>query len=184
MNREPAGDAALLVALQRGSTDALAELYDRYAPLMTAVASRLLGNRRDAEDLVHDVFIEAWDRSGSYDAERGNVQSWLMIRLRSRANDRWRTLATARRRGVLLEPEDEETPDELMVEQADQARARGLLDKLDPDQREVVDLAYFEGLSNRDIAERCSLPLGTVKSRLSRAIARLREHTSGMQELR
>jgi len=178
---EPESDDALLAALERGEPDALAEMYDRYASLMTAIAYRLLNNRRDAEDLVHDVFLEAWQKADTYDAQRGSVRSWLMVRLRSRATDRKRTLATARSRSVLLDVPDQTAGEDEVFELARQAGTHSLLESLDTEQRRVVNLAYFEGLTSRDIAKRCSLPVGTVKSRLSRAIARLREqaHAGG-----
>ena len=72
-------DLALIAALERGDQMALTELYDRYAPLMNAIAVRLLDSRRDAEDLVHDVFIEAWQKIGSYDPGRGTVRAWLLL---------------------------------------------------------------------------------------------------------
>lgn len=95
-------DDALVKLLAAGDQDALAELYDRYSAMMVGVAVRLLNNNRDAEDLVHDVFIEAWQKASSFDPTRGTVRSWLMVRLRSRAADRRRTLSTARARAVLL----------------------------------------------------------------------------------
>ena len=177
-------DAPLLEAIQQGDQAALAELYDRYAGLMTGVAVKLLNNRKDAEDLVHDVFIEAWQKCASYDPERGSVRSWLMVRLRSRASDRRRSLSSARDHAVLLsvsaEPEERDEVLELMA----QAQAHSLLESLDLEQRRVVDLAYFEGLTNRDIAERCNIPLGTVKSRLSRAIRALRDRADAAPGVR
>lgn len=169
-------DHDLLEALKRGEQRALADLYDRYASMMLGVAFRLLNNSRDAEDLLHDVFLEAWQKAATYDASRGSVKAWLMIRLRSRASDRRRTLATARDKAVLLQPlEVSRSSDNEVLDLTEQAHTHELLHRLDPEQRQVIELAYFEGLSGRDIAQRCNVPIGTVKSRLSRAIVRLRE---------
>lgn len=144
---------------------------------MIAVACRVLHSPRDAEDVVHDVFLEAWHRARHYDPERGSVQTWLMMRLRSRALDR---LRSARRRADLAaraaEAESLDGPSLVDTGGApsDAQELRGLLSSLGTDQRHVLELAYFEGLPLADIAERLSLPLGTVKSRLSRAVSELR----------
>ena len=90
-------DAARVAQMATGSTEALAALYDSHAAPMFALAQRMLGDRRDAEDLVHDVFLEAWRRSSAYDPARGSVRSWLLVRVRSRALDRRRALEVARR---------------------------------------------------------------------------------------
>ena len=84
---DPTADAELVLAMARGKTDALAKLYDLHAPVMLALAQRILGSKNDAEDLVHDVFLEAWRRAADYDPERGTVRAWLILRTRSRAID-------------------------------------------------------------------------------------------------
>jgi RNA polymerase sigma-70 factor (ECF subfamily) len=121
-------DRDLLAAIGKGDHAALAELYDRHAPQMLAVALRILQDRRDAEDLLHDVFLEAWQKTDSYDAERGTVRTWLLMRVRSRAIDRMRTLAVAREHGMVLShvelpaaPEDPSVaPDRARARQASQ----------------------------------------------------------------
>jgi len=153
----------------------LEDLYDEHAARMLRVANRILGNRADAEDLVHDVFVEAWRKAASYDAARGTLRAWLMVRVRSRAIDRLRSLQMARRKGleqsaqlmdVTAQPPHPTGPDG--------TRARAAVGKLSQAERSVVELGYFEGLTCREIAERCEIPLGTVKSRLSSALGRLR----------
>src|SRR5262245_53600870 len=93
----PDSDAARVAEMATGSTEALAALYDSHAAPMFALAQRVLGDRRDAEDLVHDVFLEAWRRASAYDPARGSVRSWLLVRVRSRALDRRRALEVAQR---------------------------------------------------------------------------------------
>ena len=95
-------DQRLLIAIRQGNRTALAELYDRHASQMLAVAARILQNPRDAEALLHDVFLEAWQKAESYDAGRGTVRTWLLTRMRSRAIDRLRTVAVARAHGMAL----------------------------------------------------------------------------------
>ena len=179
---EPASDEALIEAIKRGDESALAELYARYSALMMGVACRLLANQRDAEDLLHDVFLEAWQKAATFDAARGSVRAWLMIRLRSRASDRRRNLATARDKAVLLQPGEPGDHHDEVFDLAQQARATQMLETLDTDHREVIALAYFEGLSTADIAARCNVPVGTVKSRMSRAMARLRDAANANAE--
>jgi RNA polymerase sigma-70 factor (ECF subfamily) len=168
-------DRELVASLAGASRDALAELYDRFAPQMLGLALRILRSRRDAEDLVHDVFIEAWQKAASYDGSRGSVRAWLLLRVRSRAIDRARSLATAREWAMA---EAASTPPSRVgpaqAAAPDQARARKALQELPPAQRTLVELAYFEGLSCRDMAERLGIPVGTIKSRLFAAMKSLR----------
>ena len=169
-------DQELLAAAANGSVDSLAQLYDRYAPLMLGVARRLLPDPAAAEDLVHDVFLEAWRSADSYVAERGSVRTWLLVRLRSRALDRLRADQVRTRKlepgmgtawiGESAHDELQRVPDRRLVIEA--------LAQLDVQQRETLELAYFEGLSAREIAERTRAPIGTVKSRIASGLARLR----------
>ncbi len=174
-----------LQAAAAGDREALGQLYDRFSPAMTAVAQRVLGSAREAEDVVHDVFLEAWHRARHYDRSRGSVQTWLMLRLRSRALDRLR--ASQRRARVLQASatDEAETPPTAEA-QRDSAQLaehlRGVLSELGHDQRAVLELAYFEGVALADIATRLSVPIGTVKSRLSRAIVELRTRMESQEK--
>ena len=174
---DAAADRKAIAAVKTGDRPALAELYDRYARQMLGVAYRILGNRRDAEDLLHDVFIEAWQRAGSYDERRGSVRAWLLLRVRSRAVDRVRALAVAQQHAMARahEGRGRDAADDQPDRAADGARARRALQGLSEEQRSAVQLAYFEGQTCREIAARCEIPVGTVKSRLSAAIANLRK---------
>jgi RNA polymerase sigma-70 factor (ECF subfamily) len=161
----------LLTAILAGNRDALGTLYDRHAPRMLGLAVRILRDRLDAEDLVHDVFLEAWHRAAAYDSSRASVRSWLVMRTRSRALDRARALGVARRHALHMhQPEYA-----LSTDAVERFRPEGALAALSAEQREVVQLAYYCGLSCREIAAQCGIPLGTVKSRLSAAIAKLRQ---------
>jgi len=167
-------DAHLLVAAARGDVTALGRLYDRHAPAMLGVASRILRGRQDAEDLVHDVFVEAWQRAGDYDARRGSVRSWLLVRVRSRGIDRLRSLEAARR-AAMIPPGPEADRSEPLWEGPDRERARAALAALPEEQRRLVELGYYEGLSCAEMAQRVGIPIGTVKSRLAAAVAKLRQ---------
>jgi len=172
----PESDEALVSAIARGDTEALAALYDRHAPLMLGLARRIVIGKPEAEDIVHDVFVEAWRRAADYDENRGSVKAWLLLRTRSRAIDFRKSAGVARTvptgdddwLAALADPRvaDSEAPD--------RARLRQLLSSLSEDQREVLFLGYFEGLSSSEIANRIGAPIGTVKSRVAAALAALR----------
>jgi RNA polymerase sigma-70 factor (ECF subfamily) len=175
-------DELLLQAVARGDRDALGALYDRCAGEMWAVALRFLGGAREAEDLVHDVFLEAWHRARHYDRTRGSVRTWLMLRLRSRALD-WLRSA---RRNVLVGFEETKVDPAAIAEpdvawRGDRELHGGLAD-LPREQRIVLELAYFAGYSHAEIALRLEIPLGTVKSRMTRAILALRSRLNPSEE--
>jgi RNA polymerase sigma-70 factor, ECF subfamily len=169
-------DVRLIAAMCRGDRDALASLYDRYATLLLAVATRMLGERREAEDLVHDVMLEVWRQAADYDTTRGTVRAWILVRLRSRALDRKKSVGATRVIAVDPERLHQETDDR--VEDPafgpDRAAVRRALMALPEDQRTVLELGYFEGLSSSEIAARIDAPVGTVKSRVAAALAKLR----------
>jgi len=170
---DDAGDADLVLAVARGERHALAALYDRYGPTMLALALRIVRDKREAEDLLHDVFLEVWRTAKDYDPVRGRVRTWLCIRMRSRALDRQKSARISRKSGdesvlerVAVDPDVDGSPD--------RARLRLALADLPPEQRRVLELGYFEGLSCSEIAERIAAPIGTVKSRVAAALAKLR----------
>lgn len=169
-------DARLVADMACGESEAFACLYDRYASLMTAVARRLLGQAGDVEDLVHDVFIEAWRNADGYDPGRATVRTWLLVRLRSRALDRRRSA-----KWVTLSRNDDGACSERPVETSeeaelapDRAAIRRALQVLPSEQRAVLEMSYFDGLSSSEISERAAMPIGTVKSRAAAALAKLR----------
>ena len=170
-------DSELLKTVQKNDGAAISELYERYAASMMGVAMRILRSREDSEDLVHDVFIEAWQRADAYREARGTVRAWLLVRTRSRAIDRLRTLAIARRHvddEAAFPPELYAISDDDLSLTTDHRRARECLLKLPDPQREALELAYFAGLSCSEIAGRTGSPVGTVKSRMAAGLSRLR----------
>ncbi len=173
--------------MARGDSAALAELYDRYAANMLALAQRIVGRGAEAEDVIHDVFLEAWRHSADYDPTRGSVKSWLLLRTRSRSLDVQKSARVAKQASNLDERWLAELGDAShdTAATADQARIRRVLVALPPEQREVLLLGYFEGLSSSEIAVRVGVPLGTVKSRVAAALAALRGSLSdGVVQLR
>jgi RNA polymerase sigma-70 factor (ECF subfamily) len=162
--------------MARGDSTALAQLYDRYAGSMLALAQRIVGRGAEAEDVIHDVFLEAWRHSADYDPARGSVKSWLLLRTRSRSLDVQKSARVSKHAGghddSWLEQLGDPRGDTAAT--ADQARLRQVLVALPTEQREVLLLGYFEGLSSSEIAERVGVPLGTVKSRVAAALSALR----------
>ncbi|MEY4545819.1 MAG: hypothetical protein RL685_2014 [Pseudomonadota bacterium] len=153
----------------RGDRTAVALLYQRHQAPLFGLARSLLRSATEAEDLLHDVFLEAWRRSADYSAERGSVRAWLILRTRSRALDRLKS--AARPRGKALEPAADTAP----VDTGDQQRVRELLTQMPEAQQQVMLLGYFEGLSSAEISERLGIPIGTVKSRTRAALETLRD---------
>jgi RNA polymerase sigma-70 factor (ECF subfamily) len=173
---DDADDVALVAAMARGDRDALATLYERHAGVLLGLALRIVRERREAEDLLHDVLLEAWRCAGDFDPKRGRVRTWLAVRMRSRALDLKKSARVSRNAGdagleVLVDDRERTSPDH--------ARVRKVLVELGPDQRQVLELAYFEGLSCSEISTRIAIPIGTVKSRLAAGLQRLRERLGG-----
>ena len=166
-------DTELLREAAKGNAVALGTLYDKYVNVLFSVAYRILGNRSDAEDLVHDVFVEAWQKADTHEPERANVRSWLLLRTRSRAIDRLRR-DQHRIRESEVGPEPV-TPADQPERLAEQERARLALETLPKEHRSVVERSYFQGLSCSAIAELDALPMGTVKSRLAAGVSKLRD---------
>lgn len=171
---EADADIDVLRRVAGGDKEALAQLYDRHSGVMLALGVRIVGVRRDAEDILHDVFIEAWRHAGDYDPRRGSVKTWLLLRMRSRCLDRVRSHAFSRTDALCTEPM-RSGQSERMERGIDGARARSLLESLPAGQREVLELGYLQGLSFSEIADALGIPVGTVKSRVSAAMLKLRE---------
>lgn len=172
-------DAELLRRIADRRQEALAALYDRFSPLLLAVTRRILGNGSDAEEVVQEVFLQVWAQAGRYDARRSSVPTWLVLIARSRAIDLLRSRGV-RERAVTAAtsemPGDESPkgPESVWYEER-RARLAGALDGLPAEQRQVVQQAFFLGMSQREIAEANRIPLGTVKTRTLLAMRKLRE---------
>jgi len=167
-------DKRLLEDIQHGKQEALASLYDRHAAHLLGVARFIIKNHREAEDLIHDVFIEAWQKASNYDAKRGSVRNWLLLRVRSRAIDRLRKLVKTENHAEIESIDMRSVIPDDSAQQADFERARRATANLSQVQQQVLEASYFEGLSCREIAAKYNIPEGTVKSRLSAAVSALR----------
>lgn len=170
-------DLALLSAIQSGSQDAMAAFFDRYSKMVYSVALRVLNDAGEAEDVMQEIFVQVWQNPQAYDSARGSLGGWLVVVARNRAIDKLR-----RRK-----PTD---PVELFalpssMDLARESERSFLLDKirtamsrLPAEQRTSVELAFFEGLSHSEIAEKTGEPLGTVKTRIRLALVAIRKGLS------
>lgn len=183
MSDEREADAQLAARIGAGDTDALGELYDRYASMALGTAIRVVGEREEAEDVVHDAFVAVWRKIDRFDAARGSLRAWLMTVVRNRAIDRIR----ARRPGMDLEDADERSllrtgPNptwESALRQASASEVRAAMAELPDEQRRAVELAYFEGYTYREVADLTGVPPGTANGRLRLALGKLRDALAG-----
>jgi RNA polymerase sigma-70 factor (ECF subfamily) len=169
----------LVRRMAAGDREAFGAFYDRYAPLVYPLIVRIVRDRSDAADVLQDVFWEAWQGASAYDPTRGTPEAWMITRARTRAIDRVRALR--RRAETFVPPVDEgqaAAPAEAGGDAAERAEDRGViltaLDALPPAQREAIELAYYAGLTQTEIAQRLKQPLGTVKTRIRLGLERLR----------
>jgi RNA polymerase sigma-70 factor, ECF subfamily len=177
-------DRSAVERMARGDADALAELYDRHARLIYSLALRVLRDDGDAQDVVQEVFAQLWRQAARYDDRRGNVVAWLVTVTRSRAIDRLR-----RRRSRPESPADDVDPtaivdpalpiDDRLLTSARASTVRAAMDELPLLQRIAIELAFYEGLTHVEIAERLEMPLGTVKTRIRQGLLRLRDRLEG-----
>lgn len=178
-------DAALIDAVRRGDERAVGALYDRHAAMVMGVAMSIVRDRTDAETVVLDTFTQAWRDARRYDAMRGSVASWLLVLTRSRALD---LVRSAGRRARLAPMSVDDAPAAALVAEdtpSDPARAvesterqqhvAAAMGELPEAQREAIELAFFEGLSHSEVAERLGEPLGTVKTRIRLGMTKLRQ---------
>jgi RNA polymerase sigma-70 factor (ECF subfamily) len=170
-------DLATIRLVQAGDAAAFERLYDRYGTLLYSVAVRILRSPAEAEDAAQQAWVQAWRRAKDFDPRRGPVGAWLLAIARSRALDLYRKGASRRRaEGEVAPPAATPVNDPPARVQRIQAgeRVRRALSTLEPREREVLQIAYFEGLSQSQIAERLGSPLGSVKSWTRRGLERLR----------
>jgi RNA polymerase sigma-70 factor, ECF subfamily len=180
-----ADDGELVAQAARGDERAVGRLYDRYGAVLYAVAYRIVGQRADAEEVVLEAFAQAWRDAPRFEAGRGSVAGWLTMIARSRALDLVRARSRRERITASAAADRPETSPAMGDFRADPARAldhderrrqvQQALSLLSPPQRQAIELAYFEGLSQSEIAERLQEPLGTVKTRVRLGMQKLRE---------
>ena len=182
MSDERDVDARLAERIRAGRTDALGELYDRYASVALGTALRVVKDREEAEDVVHDAFVAVWRKIDRFDPQRGSLRSWLMTVVRNRAIDRIR----GRRPQMDLDVADERSllrtgPNptwEAALERASAGQVQAAMEALPDEQRRAVDLVYFQGYTYREVADLTGVPPGTATGRLRLALTKLRSALS------
>ena len=174
-------DVALVALVARRDERALGVLYDRYSRLAFSLAVRIVGDRALAEEITADSFVNVWRASGSYSTERGRFVSWLMSVVRHRAIDELRRL-NVRPEGSAVELNEAlqttahpDGVDDIFDVHRRQEVVRSVLANLPAPQREALELAYFGGLTQQEIAERTGVPLGTIKTRMRLGLLKMRE---------
>jgi len=175
----PGSDVELLHAVARGDEAALARLYDAYRVILFGLLVRILNSREEAEDILQEVFVQVWRRAKDFDEKRGRPFTWLVTLARSRAIDRLRQLGARQRLATGAAQDQEQTEsvsdaltDAVRAEQ--QAVVRRAMAQLPEEQRTTLLLAYFDGLTQSEIASKLNAPLGTVKTRMRSGMIKLR----------
>ena len=169
---------ALIASIAERNRDAFSRFYDFYAPMIYSLALRMLKAQSDAEDLLQEVFLQVWRQATVYSVQRGSPEAWLINIARSRAIDKLRSIRRREKSFVLTDdPAAAESPDNVETS-AGESETRLIMNSalanLPEGQRRVLELAYFDGLSQTEIAARLAEPLGTVKTRMRAGIQRLR----------
>jgi RNA polymerase sigma-70 factor (ECF subfamily) len=167
-----------------GDQQAFASLYDESSHLVYSIALRILGNEADAEEVTTDVYTQVWRTAGKFTQERGSVNAWLIMLARSRAIDRYRS----RNRMKAEEPVDAmldvaaagPDPEQVSVWLEHGDRIRAALQVLSPEQRKAIELAYFSGYTQSELAEHLGEPLGTIKTRIRLGMMKLKDQLAGL----
>ena len=169
----------LIQQVAKQDRDAFSQLYDRFSTLVFSLAMRMLKARSDAEDLLQEVFVQVWRQAQNYSAERGSPEAWIINIARSRAIDKIRSIRRMQKSFVLTDdPARAESPENVessAAESETRLTMNSALANLPDPQRKVLELAYFDGLTQNEIADRLAEPLGTVKTRMRSGIQKLRE---------
>jgi RNA polymerase sigma-70 factor (ECF subfamily) len=181
----PPADLQLVQRIASGDERAVAELYDRYGPVLYAVAYRIVRERADAEEVVLETFAQVWREATRFETERGSVPAWLTMMARSRALDQVRSRDRRERLASSAAREDDSRAPAMGAwggdptrdaEQGERKRrVEEAMASLSPVQREAIELAYYEGLSQSEIAVRLNEPLGTIKTRVRLGMMKLRD---------
>ena len=176
MTLEHLSDPELVMHIAAGSEAALCEVYDRFSRLIYSIGRKILRDNGEAEDVVQDVFVKLWAHALEYSASKGSVSTWLMTIAHRTAIDQLRrrnvrATVDVEERELLAHP-DPKPNTELLL---DRIGLSGALATLKPDERELVELAFLEGLSHSQLVERTGIPLGTIKTRLRSGLIKLRE---------
>ena len=182
-------DLALMQAIQAEDPDALAQLYDRYNGILKALILRVVHNEAEADDLLQEIFMEIWNQAKNFSAQKGKPLGWMVTLARRRAIDGLRKKQAYARAEERLQNETEQQPDAWVHNATEEAIVLGdtrvlmrkVIAGLPPAQQQAIDLAFFQGMSQREIAAKTNTPLGTVKTRLELGLKKIYD---GLKELK
>ena len=182
-------DVDLMLGIQSGDADALSQLYDRYNGIMKALILRIIHNETEADDLLQEVFMEIWNQAKNFSAEKGKPLGWMVTLTRRRAIDALRKKQAYARAEERLQAQPEQQPiawvqntTENDIEAGDtRALMAKVINSLPEAQQQVIELAFFQGMSQREIASHTNIPLGTVKTRLELGLKKIYD---GLKDLR
>ncbi|SMO73304.1 sigma-70 family RNA polymerase sigma factor [Gracilimonas mengyeensis] len=193
LTKDEERDRELMARIKMRDASALSELYDHYNRLLFGLIRTILKKQEEAEDTLQEVFINVWQKADSYDLERGTVYTWIVSLARNKSIDRLRSKVYKEQKKQSTSLDDEDVYHPLYTEEAnpmektifrDRAkRVRDALDKLTDKQRKMLEIAYFGGMSQREISDKFEIPLGTVKSRIRDGMMKLKEILSKELEL-
>lgn len=182
LNRSPTS-IELSQQLQRmagGDHAALGRCYDLMGPMVFSLAVRMLRDRQAAEDVTQDIFVQVWRQAANYDTSRGSPEAWMMMIGRTRILDRLRSRAA----GIVLKPvgdhlpdapDGEDWPDDLAVSRENASQVRQALASLPPDQKQAIEMAFFDGMTHVEISEKLGVALGTIKTRIRLGLLKIRD---------
>jgi RNA polymerase sigma-70 factor (ECF subfamily) len=182
-------DLELMQGIQQGEPDALSELYDRYNGIIKALILRVIHNEAEADDLLQEIFMEIWNQAKNFSAQKGKPLGWMVTLARRRAIDGLRKKQAYARAEERLQSETEHQPEAWVHNTTETEISRGdtrelirkVIDSLPLPQQQAVELAFFQGMSQREIAAKTNTPLGTVKTRLELGLKKIYD---GLKELR
>jgi RNA polymerase sigma-70 factor, ECF subfamily len=182
-------DLELMEGIQREDSEALSQLYDRYNGILKALVLRVIHNEAEADDLLQEIFMEIWNQAKNFSAQRGKPLGWIVTLARRRAIDGLRKKQAYIRAEERLQHETEQQPDawihnsteEEILDGDRRVLIRGVIGMLPPAQQQAIELAFFRGMSQREIAAKTNTPLGTVKTRLELGLKKIYD---GLKELR
>ena len=186
----PVGDETLMARIQEREPEALAALYDRYSGILKSLIMGVIHNDAEADDLLQEIFMEIWNQAAHYSAQKGKPLGWIVTLTRRRSIDRLRKKQAYARAEERLQNETEQQPEAWVhnsteddIEMSDTRRLiMAILKNLPPAQREAIDLAFYHGMSQREIAAKTGIPLGTIKTRLELGLKKISVALRGMKD--
>ena len=186
----PVGDETLMARIQEREPEALAALYDRYSGILKSLIMGVIHNDAEADDLLQEIYMEIWNQAAHYSAQKGKPLGWIVTLTRRRSIDRLRKKQAYARAEERLQNETEQQPEAWVhnsteddIEMSDTRRLiLGVLKNLPVAQREAIDLAFYHGMSQREIAAKTGIPLGTIKTRLELGLKKISEALRGMKD--